>query len=128
MACHASNIWVNTMNKGYELIEQLLESLINARKQIDREIQNLINRGFEESDFKELQKAVDLVTRHDSITDNFLYHILSDDFNSKETRDAILQQKLFLVMQRTAPNEARNVMDKFSSMLEKKLNESPPNP
>lgn len=115
------------MNKGYESIEQLLESLINARKQIDREIQNLINSRFEESDFKDLQQAVDLLIRHNTFTNNFLFHILSDDFNPKETRDAILQQKLFLVMQRTAPNEARNVMDTFSSMLEKKLNESPPN-
>lgn len=109
------------VDNGYKLIEELLTSLKIARKGIENEIQNLVNSGLEEEDVDNINKAASALYRHHNLLEEFIVATLSDNWNSKETRDSILQQKLFLVMKRTAQNEERNVMEYFLQSLEKKL-------
>lgn len=109
------------MDNGYKLIEELLTSLKIARKGIENEIQNLVNSGLEEEDVDNINKAASALYSHHNLLEEFIVATLSDNWNSKETRDSILQQKLFLVMKRTAQNEERNVMEYFLQSLEKKL-------
>ena len=116
------------MDAGYKLIEELLTSLKTAHKRIDNEIENLVNSGIEEEDVEDIKRAADKLYRHNLLLQDFLFATLSDDWNAKETREAILNQKLFLVMQRTAPNEERSVMDLFARKLEEKLKQAPPQP
>lgn len=116
------------MDVGYKKIEELLNSLKTIRKGIDEEIENLINGRIDEEDVDDLKRAADRLHRYNILLQDFLFATLSDDWNAKETREAILKQKLFLVMQRTAPNEERSVMDLFARKLEEKLKRAPPQP
>jgi hypothetical protein len=116
------------MDKGYKLIEELLTSLKTAHRRIDEEIESLVNSGFEEEDVEDVKRAADKLHRHNLLLQEFIFATLTEEWNAKDTREAILKQKLFLVMQRTAPNEERSVMDWFAQKLDEKLKQAPPQP
>ena len=114
------------MDKGYESIEALLTSLKVAHRGIDKEIENLVNSGVDEEDTLALVDATAKLFQHNRILQEFIFLTLSDDWDAKETREAILKQKLFLVLQRKAPNEERDMMDWFAHKLEERLKQAPP--
>ena len=109
------------MDKAFRLIEELLTSLKTAHQGINKEIDALVNSGFGDEELYDLKKAVDLLLRHNILLQNFLYMTLSDEWDSRVSRESILKQKLFLVLKRVDQSDERNIMDWFIETLEEKF-------
>jgi len=114
------------MDKGYESIEALLTSLKVAHRGIEREIQNLYNNCVDEEDTLALTDAAAKLFEHNLLLQEFILLTLSDEWDARKTREAISKQKLFLVLQRKAPDEERDIMDWFADKLEEKIKQAPP--
>lgn len=114
------------MDKGYKLIEQVLETLKKTHRRINAEIDLLINSGVDEDDVQDLKRSVDNLHAHNLNVQNLLFHVLSDQWDAKATREAIIKQKIFLAMKSSEKESQKSMMEWFANKLEAKLDSGKP--
>jgi hypothetical protein len=106
------------MDKSYELIEQVLETLKKTHRRINAEIDLLVNSGVDEDDVQDLKRSVDNLYAHNLHVQDLLFHVLSDQWDAKATREAIIKQRIFLAMKSSEDESPKSMMHWLAIKLE----------